>query len=700
MGGENQMRTLIITEKPKVSQRIASALSSDSKKKSGKGASFFEIRQNGNVVIVASAAGHLYSLAQKSSSREYPTFDIQWVPLHLIDEKKAYVKKYIETLASVSKEVDVFYIATDYDIEGEVLGYNALRFACGRELGEGKEGGESRVYRMKFSTLTKGDLQEAFRNPSEVDLPLAEAGEARHILDWYWGINASRALTQAARRTRGVYSTISAGRVQTPALSLLVDREIALREFKPQTYWEVTADLKKGETVLRARHEEREIFDRSRVEGLLALPVSDGARISRIQKETLRKFAPFPFDLGSLQSEAYRLYRLSPKRTQQLAQTLYEGGYISYPRTSSQKLPPKVGYRRILERLSHSTRFREMATALLGRERIRPREGPGFDPAHPAIFPTGNLPKSLGPLEQKIYDLIVHRFFATFGDPLLREKTDVTCRISDEPFGLEAVRTLDPGWTRFYPYFTPKEKLLPPLGEGEKLPIQEIRAEEKETQPPKRYNPSTLLKELERRQLGTKATRAEIIETLYRREYVQGNPMEVTELGFSVVEALREYAPPLLSEDLTRRFEEKLKRIQEGKETKERVLEEARRELIRILEEFKEKEELIGKRLGEASLQTERRKNAVGECPRCGKTLRIIRSRKSGKIFVGCSGYPECSRSYPLPQKIGIRPTQKKCNHCSLPMVSVPLGRRRVLSCLDMECRSKERIRSKTAPPR
>lgn len=674
------MKTLIITEKPKVSQRIAQSIAQKYSVKRERGVTYYEISLNGDKIFVASAAGHLYSLTQENSGWGYPVFEIRWEPLYKIDKSKAYVKKYIEVLSQLGKTADEFYIATDYDIEGELLGYNALRFACMPK--------EHRVLRMKFSTLTGAELLNAFKNPGSVDLKLVDAGEARHIMDWFWGINTSRALTLAAKVVNRQFITISAGRVQTPALALLVQRGKEIRAFKPEKYWEIYADLDAKEKKVKAQHVRGRIFDESEARQILENSKSREALVKEVEKKEVRKPAPFPFDLGTLQTEAYRIFGFIPKKTQQIAQTLYEGGYISYPRTSSQKLPPAIGYERILRNLREAGEFRDYADAVLKKESLKPREGPKSDPAHPAIYPTGILPKGLSREAEKLYKLIVHRFFAVFGESLIREVVNVLCEIGREAFKLSGETTVEEGWNKLYPYIVFKEVEVPALKIGDILPVLKLYSSEKETQPPARFNPASLIKELERRGLGTKATRAEIVDTLYQREYIRGTQIETTELGNAVIAALEENVPAIISEELTRRFEERLENIQNGRESKESVLEEAKKELSRIMNEFKQKEKLIGEKLVKALEEKNRRKYVVGVC-KCGGDLRIIKSKATGKIFIGCSNYPKCSTSYPLPQREGVRTTDKKCNTCGLPMVSVPFRRKRFLSCIDMNCKSK-----------
>ncbi len=674
---------LIITEKPKVSQKIAQALSSDASKEGSGGVYYYEVRVNGDEVVIASAAGHLYTLVQKKKGWDYPVFDIKWEPMFKTDKTKAYTKKYIDTLKKLGKNADEFYIATDWDIEGELLGYNALIFAC-------KPGGK-KIKRMRFSTLTKRELFDAYKKPKDVDLGLVNAGETRHMMDWFWGINTSRALTHATRTVTGRYnavSAISAGRVQTPALATLVKREKEIAAFKPETYYEVYADLEaKGENIT-ALHTKGKIFDPAKVETILENSKSGTALIKKIETALLEKLPPFPFDLGALQTEAYRLFRYVPKKTQQLAQNLYEGGYISYPRTASQKLPPSIGFKNILENLARKPRFKDSVDVVLKKDRLTPRQGKKDDPAHPAIFPTGVLPDALSKELENLYSLIVFRFLAVFGGVMKIETMNVKCGIGTEEFKFSGKRTVEEGWGKLYPYLKFKDVILPELNEGEKAAVLKVYKEEKETKPPNRFNPSSLVKELENRGLGTKATRAEIVDTLFRRAYVEGNPIVVTDLGTTVINALEEYVPSIISEELTRRFEEKLEDIQKGKETKENILEEAKRDLVSILKQFKEKDAQIGKKLVDALNKKDL--FVVGKCPECGGDLRVKKSRKTGGSFIGCDGYPNCTKLFPITTTYGITPTDEKCTECGLSMIGTKSGGKVYLSCIDPKCKSNE----------
>ncbi len=412
--------------------------------------------------------------------------------------------------------------------------------------------------------------------------------------------------------------------------------------------------------------------------------------VTKVEKKEQKRLPPFPFDLGELQSEAFRLFRFYPKRTQDIAQSLYESGLISYPRTSSQKYPAAIGYRRILQALSKIQGF-ESAMKILEKDRLFPRHGKKEDPAHPAIYPTGLPPKALKPEEEKLFKLIGHRFIAVFGDPAKLLATTIDVALKNQPYFLEGLKVVSKGWIELYPYARVDESLVPEIRPGDRLPVLKLDLKEGATKPPLRHNPASLIRELEDKGLGTKATRAEILDTLYKRRYIRGVPIKATEAGLAVIEALEANVPEIIDEELTRRFEEKVEEIRGGKITMESVLEEARSELKRIIKEFKEKEKDIGGVLTKAFTNTKRRQEVLGACPNCTGELRITRSSRTGKSFVGCSGYPDCRTSFPLPQRAPVSPTEKTCVKCGLPMVNIRLGKKRILKCIDPNCNSKQK---------
>jgi len=580
-------------------------------------------------------------------------------------------------------------LATDYDVEGATLGYTILKYACGDK--------EKQAKRMKFSTLTAKELRESYNNLLEhIEFPIVEAGECRHFLDAIYGINLSRAMTVAAKRWSGKYATLSTGRVQGPTLKFLVEREKIINSFVPTPFWSIKATVEINGSVFDVEYEQDVIGTRDEAQKIVDECRGKKGKITKIEIRRFRQNPPPPFDLGTLQSEAYNLFRYTPRRTADIAERLYLAALISYPRTSSQKLPATIGYRAILESLSKKSEYRDMARELLDKKELVPTEGKKKDPAHPAIYPTGNLPeKALSGPEKKLWNLIVRRFMAVFGDPALKQSMKVSIDIEGHRFYLRGRQVLKEGWMKFYkPFIRSEEILLPHLEEGQTVLLKMIAVEDKFTKPPARYNPSSLLRKMENEGLGTKATRARIIDMLYSRGYVSGERAVVSELGLDVIDVLERYCPEVISVSFTRELEESMELIQNGKEKMENVLEKAVNRLKPVLENLKKHEESVGQELSEAIRKARMQQRIVGECPECGTgKLTILYSRRTGKRFIGCTGFFKglCKVSFPLPQKGTVKPAGKRCPVCGYPMVQLRVkGKRPWTFCIRPDCPSKE----------
>ena len=674
---------LIITEKPSAAKKLAEALDNSKPiKKSDKGVPYYEVTHGDTDITVACAVGHLYGLAEKEKKGfRYPVFDIEWVPTSELSKSAGFSKKYLDVIKRLSKNADTITVATDYDVEGEVIGLNVVRFACKRK--------DAR--RMKFSTLTKPDLVKAYENASPtLDWGQAEAGETRHELDYYYGINLSRALTTAIK-SGGMFKILSTGRVQGPALKIVVEREKEIMAFKPVPFWQIELRALARETIVSALHIENKFWDKAKADQVFA-KVKDAktASVHAVEKVQFEQQAPPPFDLTSLQTESYRCFGLAPKATLEIAQELYTGGFISYPRTSSQELPPSLGFHNIFKQLAKQSRYAELAGAMLKKKELVPRNGKKTDPAHPAIFPTGIAPHKLEDRTFKVYDLIVKRFMATFAESAVRETMTITLETAAELFIAKGTTTVKPGWHTFYaPYVPFEEQELPKLEKGMNLPVKEILLHAKETQPPRRYTEASIIKELEKRELGTKATRASIVDTLYQRNYIKGKAIEATELGMHLVGVLEKYAPRIVDEELTRNFERQMEEIRERKRKGDSILADARKILTELLEDFKKKETEIGQGLRSTFQETQTTLTRVGKCPNCKEGHLVLRKGKFGR-FIACDTYPACNTTYKLPSNGLVEVTTSICEHCGHPIVRViRRGKRPQEVCINPNCPSK-----------
>ncbi len=675
---------LIITEKPNAAKKIAEALASGKPiKKNVKGVPYYDITHGNKDIIVGCAVGHLYTVAEKEKKKgwTYPVFDIEWVESGKTRKEAAYTKKYLALLKKLGKEATEFTVATDYDVEGEVIGLNVLRFACKQKDAN----------RMKFSTLTKDELVKAYESKNEhIDWGQALAGETRHFLDWMYGINLSRALTLSIKHATGRHKILSSGRVQGPALKIIVDRERSIQEFKPEPFWELELKGKVKDGALIAHHEENPFWNKEKAKGIFdkTKPEKIGV-VKSVMRSEFRQPPPTPFDLTTLQTEAYRNHHIPPSVTLQLAQNLYLDGAISYPRTSSQQLPPAIGFRKIMEQLRRQEAYAKETAMVLSKGRLQPNNGKKKDPAHPAIYPTGTIPTLKGK-EMKVYDLIVRRFLATFGEPAVRETVKINIDVKQEMFTAKGTRTKEKGWHELYGrYATQKEEELPKAEKGEPVQIDDVLMHDKETQPPKRYTQASIIKELEKKGLGTKSTRSTIVDNLFSRGYVTGKAVQATHLGIKTVETLEKYCPEILDEELTKNFELEMEQIREGKKKEEEVLSDAKTVLTETLQKFKEKQKNIGEELAKATMETERQMSTIGKCPICSGTL-VIKKGKFGK-FIACDNYPDCSITFKLPGGAMTKPSKKICEKCGYPMIQViRRGKQPQEVCINPECESKK----------
>jgi DNA topoisomerase-1 len=676
--------TLIVTEKPDAALHVAEALSvkHPPNRVNRGGVAIYEVQDGADRILVCSALGHLYAVDAKGTRArsQYPVWDFEWKPKHVVDRGDRIQKRWIESIAMVSKEADRFINACDYDVEGSLIGYTVLKYAC--------NGADKKAQRMKFSTLTVKELRDAYANLSpSLDFSLVNAGMCRHEVDWLYGINLSRALTQAAYKSGRRYLTLSTGRVQGPTLRFVVDRDREIDTHVPIPYWILKTIIDVNGQLIDAQYEAERFDVKAQAELTIGECSGKAGRVDKIESRTVRLSPPTPFDLSTLQSEAYRHFLITPRVALNTAERLYLDQLISYPRTSSQKLPPSIGYREILKGLKQIESYRSAIDELLAARSLLPNEGKKDDPAHPAIYPTGSIPKiGLDTREQRIFDLIVRRFLATFGGLATKHSKTVTINVGDHKFFLYGSRIVDGGWIPAYGQYAKFEEVtLPALREGQEVHLKSITLQERHTQPPPRYNPSSLLKAMETAEIGTKATRANIIETLTRRNYIKGQRMLATDLAVRVTEILTEYCPKVIDVAFTRELESKMDQIEAGTQTREQIVQETVDYLKPIVEGLKIKEEEIGDEL--TALIRGMWESSITlsvPCPKCGSKLRIVRNPKTKKRFIGCSGKWEkkCAFSLPLPQFGALTLLEKRCPKCRFQMAQVrEKGRRPLISC-------------------
>ena len=616
----------------------------------------------------------------RSSRRSYPVWDYHWTPKHLVDRASARLARWVQVIGSIASNADRYINACDFDLEGSVIGHTILQYAC--------NGAHTKALRMKFSTMTERELRFAFQKlDSKTELPLVDAGKCRHELDWLYGINLSRLLTESALRQGRGYATLSTGRVQGPTLGFVVEREEEISCFVPVPFWTIEATIVHDDKTYSLEYEKDKITSKAKAKSVCDECKDVLLDVKAIESREIQQYPPYPFDLSSLQSEAYRYFGYSPARTLASAERLYLDALISYPRTSSQKLPPDIGYAEILGGIASCTAYQRLVAKLMTRGYLRPNNGPKNDPAHPAIFPTGESPKRpLSGGEAKLYDLISRRFMATFADSSLKTSSRIILTHNNHRFFLSGSRVIKMGWIEYYrPYTLDDARPLPDFRIGDRAKIQGIKTVEKFTQPPHRYNPSSLLKKMEDANIGTKATRAGIIDLLYARGYVREERMSASDLAGEVTDTLSTYCPLIIDSSFTANLENLMQGIQNGTASRRGVLVEALDHLRPIMLALAENEEEIGSQLSDV-IVTQRAEDVTFDtsCPKCGLKLAVVRSRGSGKRFIGCNGKWQtgCNFTLPLPQFGNLTLLKRRCSACGFQMVQArSRGRRPLVSC-------------------
>ncbi len=672
-----------MAEKPSVAVRIAMSIGDSSPKtETLNGIRYYVVTKGQDTIFVTAAAGHLFTLRQVKND-SVPVFDIEWTPSYTVSPSAYFTKKYLDVAEHVGKKCTFFINACDYDIEGTVIGTNIIRYILNSDVNS--EVPPQNVKRMRFSTTTNEDLIESYANLNDFDKNNFDAGEARHMLDWMWGINMSRALMRAIS-TKGIRKTLSIGRVQGPALGVLSKKEIDIKGFVPKPYWKVTITV----SGVEFECEDKEIFEKGTAEQKYEKAKSSEILIKSVESSE-KLVRPFPpFDLTSLQLEANRVFKIDPSRTLAIAQSLYERSYISYPRTSSQKLPSTLNLPRIISALAKVSDYTEIAQRLIRESRYRPAEGAKEDEAHPAIYPTGENPVNASGEERQVYDLIARRFLACFGDYAKLEDKKVALDVGGDEYRANGDTIKSNGWLEFYKYYSPKTLSLPSFESGSSVKPEKIDLKSLKTLPPRRYTKASLISYLESHDLGTKATRSEIIDTLFKRDYIKGSSIEVTGFGMAVYTALSTYCSHIIDEDLTRKLEEDMSKIEKGEATKSGVIDEGKRIIRELVGDFNKNESGIGDALLKGLKESENA-NILGPCKSCGAGSLVLRRSKAGKSFVGCTNWPKCTATYSVPQYAKIVPKGKICPLCNTPIVKVfRKGKRPFEMDLDPNCESKK----------
>ncbi len=676
---------VIITEKAIAGQRISSLLAGKQlSPKFDQKAQYFEFEKDGKQYWVIPLRGHITDV-------NFPKRYSNWIGTDLKELTKAEieyvssVKQITSFLSRVSSKADSVVVATDADREGEAIGAEALSAM--------NLVGSPKVKRAYFSAMTQQDINHAFSNLVNFDYNLADSADARREIDLVWGAVLTRFLSIVSGSMGKEF--LSAGRVQSPTLALIVQREKEILAFNPKPFWELQALFEKSSKEFEALHKKGKFWKKEEADKALECKSESHGTVTSVSKKKLRMKKPVPFNTTALLRSAANI-GFTVGGAMSIAESLYQSGYISYPRTDNSAYPKTLDLRDITEKLLDVKELKPLAEKILHQKTIEPSAGKSTKD-HPPICPVSAVSKEkLGGKEWKIYELVCRRFLATLSEDALLESVSAEISLGQELFIARGKTILSAGWKEFYPYSKTKEVFLPELEKGETVKLNKLDLISKETKHPPRYSQGSLIKLMEQNSLGTKATRHNILQKLYARRYISGQKaITPNKIAFTVITALDKYEETIVKPKMTADLENEMDLVAAGKKGKDEVVETSRMLLLSGLEKLLTHKNDVGSELRKAL----RDDSIICGCTQegCGGELVIRKARVSGKRFLGCSNYPKCTESYPLPQTGKILSTDKLCEQCGKPMIKVLNGRRSFEMCIDMNCPSKDEWKKKSA---
>lgn len=556
---------------------------------------------------VMASVGHIRDLPK--SNKKAVDIEAGFVPHYEISPAKL---KVVSDLTTAAKKATEVILATDLDREGEAI---AWHLSEALHLKKPK--------RIVFNEITEEAIKEAVKNPREIDDDLVQAQEARRVLDRLFGYDLSGLIWKKVR-----YG-LSAGRVQSPALRIIMEREREIRAFKPETFYILSALLNKGANEMLFTCDQ-EIWDKKEAETILEKGTAGNWSVVSVKETEANRVARAPFTTSTLQQVASTRLGFAPSRTMGVAQKLYEKGFITYMRTDSTNLSKGA-----------QTQMLEWVDKNLGKEYAQSnsyaKKSKNAQEAHEAIRPTHPLEKEISALpdEEKLYRLIWERAISSQMTParLLKTKISTNITTNDIPnFSINGSRVLFPGWLAVDTRARGEDTEVPKLSEGDALGLVTMNSDEKQTEPPSRYTEAGLVKELEKRDIGRPSTYASTIRTIEERGYVtkEGRTLFPTETGDVVSTFIENNFGDYISDSFTAEMEGNLDLIAEGKTTYLKTLKDFYGPFTKELKSKDKIEKLTN--IGDAP--------AEFPCPICGKPM-VFKLSKNGK-FMSCSDFPTC----------------------------------------------------------
>ncbi len=641
------MKNLIIVESPAKARTITNFLGKEYK--------------------VIASKGHIRDLPKSSFGITVDEESGDFVPKYSIPRE---ANPTVKELKKLAKAAETVYIATDEDREGEAIGYHIAK-AIGKEPTE--------LPRIVFHEITKTAINHALENPRKVDMDSVDAQQTRRLLDRIVGYKLSPLL--ASKIQRG----LSAGRVQSSTLKIVVDREREIKAFKPEEYWSISALFQKEIDASIYSFEGKKIEKMTLGNEASASQIVTSAKeesfsVQSIETSKRKTKTPPPFMTSTLQQSASTQLGFSPKKTMMVAQKLYEGvktdkgtmGVITYMRTDSLNLAKEaVATAREFIQSNYGAKY------LPAKPKNYATKSKGAQEAHEAIRPTiveftPQMAQSyLGADELKLYRLIYNRFLACQMTEAEFETQTILFGGAHSVFKASGRRMLFDGFYKVTGY-TEKDKLLPKLEKGQSISLDDIKAEQHFTEPPPRYNEASLIKKLESLGIGRPSTYAPTVTTLQTRKYIELEKKRIhpTEIAFTVIEMLEEHFPDIVDSGFTASMEETLDMVAEGTKNWQDILKAFYTPFMERIEK------------GKKDIKSLKQAIPTGEdCPKCGSEL-LLRKGRYGE-FIACSNFPKCKYTKNTDGTEPEQPeeTDEVCEKCGSPMVIKDSRRGKFLAC-------------------
>lgn len=603
----------------------------------------------GSKYIVKASMGHIRDLPK---SRIGVEIEKQFQPRYITIRGKGSVLK---ELKDAAKKVKKIYLAADPDREGEAIAWHLAYYL---------DLGENEPCRVVFNEITKQAVKDAFKTPRTINTDLVNAQQARRILDRLVGYKISPLLWKKVKKG------LSAGRVQSVACKIIIDRENEINAFVPEEYWSITAHLTAEKKPLEAKFyslngEKLELKSEADVQKVLAEMDNQPFSVLDVKEKERQRHPSPPFITSSLQQEAARKLNFRAAKTMSVAQQLYEGidlgkegtvGLITYMRTDSTRISPvaqEEAKQFILEKYGKDY--------VPDSPRVYGKKNSNAQDAHEGIRPSSvlrvpdEIKSYLSRDQYRLYKLIWERFVSSQMTSAILDTMTVEIGAGAAVFRAVGSKLKFPGFMKVYVEgnddgSTEEEKLLPPLAKGDTLSSQSIEPKQHFTQPPPRYTEARLVRTLEELGIGRPSTYAPTLETIQKRGYVaiEDKKFVPTELGELVIQLMVEFFPEILDVEFTAHMEDELDQVEEGQENWVRVLD-------TFYETFEKRLKVAEEEMKEVEIQDE-----VSDelCEKCGKPL-VYKMGRFGK-FLACSGFPDCRNTKPIVKDIGV--TCPKCN--------------------------------------